>query len=53
MQRGAEVLVRVCAGVKPDEHVVIVTDADRIPIALAVADAVRDADGSPVHIQHR
>ncbi|MEE9274752.1 MAG: hypothetical protein V3V62_05545 [bacterium] len=36
MERGAEILVRDCAGVREGEEVLVVTDAERLPIARAV-----------------
>lgn len=36
MQEGARILVRVCAGVRDSEEVVIVCDEDRLPIAWAL-----------------
>lgn len=51
MQRGAEVLVRTCASVRPGEQVVIVTDAERMSIALALAEAVISADASPAIVE--
>ena len=45
MRKGAEVLVGVCAGVRKDEQVVIVTDRHRLPIAEAVAAAAQDVEG--------
>jgi len=43
MGRGAEVLVRVCAGARDGEAVVIVTDEARLPIARAVEAAATRA----------
>ena len=43
MRRGAEILVRTCANVRPAEDVVIVTDPERLSIARAVADAALEA----------
>jgi leucyl aminopeptidase (aminopeptidase T) len=43
MERGAEVLVRTCAGVRADEIVVIVTDDERLPIAKAIEAAATSA----------
>lgn len=48
MKAGAAVLVRVCAGVEAGEEVVIVCDADRRPIAQAVAESVEEVEGLPV-----
>jgi leucyl aminopeptidase (aminopeptidase T) len=45
MQRGAKVLVETCAGVRSGEHVVIVTDADRVNIAREVAKAATAVGG--------
>jgi leucyl aminopeptidase (aminopeptidase T) len=39
MARGAEVLVRTCAGVESSERVVIIADQERTPIAEAVAES--------------
>ncbi|MBI4661465.1 MAG: hypothetical protein HY735_21805, partial [Verrucomicrobia bacterium] len=36
METGAKILVESCAGVKPGEEVLIVTDEERLPIARAV-----------------
>ena len=30
MERGAKILIKTCAGVRADEHVVIVTDAEHL-----------------------
>lgn len=49
MKRGAEVLVRTCAGVKSAERVVIVADTERAPIAEAVAESARLA-GATVEV---
>ncbi|WP_419942951.1 aminopeptidase [Candidatus Palauibacter sp.] len=43
MRDGAEILVRTCASVQPSEDVVIVTDPERMAIARALADTVRDS----------
>jgi 2,5-dihydroxypyridine 5,6-dioxygenase len=45
MERGAKILVETCAGVRPGEQVVIVTDADRTRIAQAIANSVEAAGG--------
>ncbi len=42
MQPGARILVSTCAVVRPNERVVIVTDADRLKIARAVESAARE-----------
>ena len=48
---GARRVVRVSAGVRPGEHVVIVTDVDRPPdVAAALSAAVIDAGGLPIII---
>ncbi|MBI1725388.1 MAG: aminopeptidase [Candidatus Tectomicrobia bacterium] len=39
METGAKILVESCAGVKPGEEVLIVTDEERLPIARAVRGA--------------
>ena len=48
MKRGAEVLVRVCAGVRSGENVVVVTDDERLPIAQAVQSEAAAAGGRTV-----
>ncbi|MCG8608140.1 aminopeptidase [bacterium] len=48
MQRGAEVLVRTCAGVRTSESVVIVTDPKCLPIAQAVEGASTEVGGETV-----
>lgn len=48
LARGAKVLVKVCAAVKPGETVAIVTDLDRLDIADALARAVIYEDAEPV-----
>ncbi len=45
MKKGAEILVGACAGVKPGEEVVVVTDEERLPIARAVESAAAEAGG--------
>ncbi len=45
MKKGAEILVRNCAGVKPGEKVAVVTDEERLPIAWAVESAAVEAGG--------
>ena len=43
MKDGARILVRTCANVRATENVVIVTDAERMAIARAVADEALEA----------
>ena len=46
---GAHRVVRVSAGVRPGEHVVIVTDVERPPdVATALAAAVSEVGGIPL-----
>ncbi|UCC81519.1 MAG: leucyl aminopeptidase [Gemmatimonadota bacterium] len=45
MEKGAEILVRTCAGVRDGEIVVIVTDEARLRIARAIEVAARAAGG--------
>ena len=45
MERGAKILIETCAGVRADEHVVIVTDAERELIARTIADAATSVGG--------
>ena len=47
MRDGAEILVRSCAGVRPGDQVVVVTDPDLRPIAEALLDAAAGAGGTP------
>lgn len=42
MKEGAEILVRTCANVRAGEDVVVVTDAERMMIAQAVADEIHE-----------
>lgn len=48
MMRGARVAVETCLGVKPRERVLIVTDYDRMSIAMALTAAVEAIGGDPV-----
>lgn len=48
MKRGAEILVRDCAGVRPDESVLVVTDAERSPIGASVQAAAGAAGAEAV-----
>lgn len=48
MARGAHTVVNTCVGVKPGEQVLIVTEAEKISIAKAVAAAVYAAKAEPV-----
>ncbi|MFC7399886.1 aminopeptidase [Chelatococcus sp. GCM10030263] len=48
MMAGAHKIVRVCAGLKPDERVLIVTDPERYRVASALAAAVRDVGPEPL-----
>jgi leucyl aminopeptidase (aminopeptidase T) len=45
MERGAKILIETCAGVRADEHVVIVTDTERELIARTIADAATSVGG--------
>ncbi len=45
MKQGANILVQICAGVRPGEDVVVVTDEERLPIARAVKSAAAEAGG--------
>jgi 2,5-dihydroxypyridine 5,6-dioxygenase len=45
LKRGADILVRDCAGVKEGEDVLIVTDEERLDIAQAVKAAADEAGG--------
>ena len=47
MAKGAHTVVNRCAGVKPGEHVLIVSEASRMPIAECLAEAVCAAGGEP------
>lgn len=47
MKSGAEILVRTCAGVGEGESVVVVTDQERMPIALALADEIEAVGAVP------
>ena len=46
MKKGAEILVRNCARVRPGEKVTVVTDEERLPIARAVESAAVEAGGA-------
>lgn len=48
MRRGADTIVRVCAEVKQQENVLIVTDPKLAHLGAILADAVRDAQAEPV-----
>lgn len=48
MMRGARILAGTCANVRPGESVLIVADAPMMPIAEAVAAAVREREAEPV-----
>lgn len=48
MARGAHTVVNTCVGVKPGEQVLIVTEAEKLPIAKAIAAAVYAAKAEPV-----
>jgi len=47
VKRGAEVLVRTCARVAPGESVVVVTDVERMSIALALVDEIEAVGAVP------
>ena len=47
MKRGAEILVRTCAGVADGESVVVVTDQERMPIALALTEELESVGAMP------
>lgn len=48
MARGAHTVVNTCVGVKPGEQVLIITEAEKLSIAKAVAAAVYAAKAEPV-----
>ena len=48
MARGAYTVANVCLGVKPTEQVLIITEAEKLPIAESVAAAVYAAKADPV-----
>lgn len=48
MMRGAKMAVETCLGVKPKERVLIVTDYDRMSIAMALTAAAEAIGGDPV-----
>ncbi len=47
MSRGANTLVNVCAAVQPEEQVLVVTEAEMLPIAEAVSAAVYAVGAEP------
>jgi leucyl aminopeptidase (aminopeptidase T) len=47
MKRGAEILVRTCAGVADGESVVVVTDQQRMAIAIALTEEIEAAGATP------
>ena len=47
MKRGAEILVRTCAGVADGESVVVVTDQERMAIAVALTDEIEAVGATP------
>lgn len=47
MRRGAEIIVKTCAGVREGENVVIVTDEERLSIAHALENAAREVGATP------
>ncbi len=47
MKRGAEILVRTCAAVVDGESVVVVTDEERMAIAVALTDEVESVGAIP------
>ena len=47
MKRGAEILVRTCAGVADGESVVVVTDQERMAIAVALTDEIEAVGAVP------
>jgi 2,5-dihydroxypyridine 5,6-dioxygenase len=46
--RGARTIVETCAGVKPGESVLILTDTNMVGIAEVLAMAVRERDAEPI-----
>jgi leucyl aminopeptidase (aminopeptidase T) len=48
MIRGARTIVETCAGVKPGESVLIVTDTNMVNIARVLAMAVKERDAEPI-----
>lgn len=50
MARGAWTVANVCLGVKPQEKILIVTEAEKLNIAKAVATAVKAANANPILI---
>lgn len=46
--RGARTIVETCAGVKPGESVLIVTDTNLVGIAEVMAQAVQERDAEPI-----
>jgi leucyl aminopeptidase (aminopeptidase T) len=46
--RGARTIVETCAGVKPGEIVLIITDTNMVEIAEVLAMAVRERDAEPI-----
>ena len=48
MIRGARTIVETCAGVKPGESVLIITDTNMVKIAEVLAMAVRERDAEPI-----
>ena len=46
--RGARIIVETCAGVKPGESVLIVTDTNLVGIAEVMAQAVQERDAEPI-----
>ncbi len=48
MIRGARTIVETCAGVKPGESVLVITDTNMVKIAEVLAMAVRERDAEPI-----
>lgn len=48
MIRGARTIVETCAGIKPGESVLIITDTNMVKIAEVLAMAVRERDAEPI-----
>jgi len=48
MIRGARTIVETCAGVKPGETVLVVTDTNMVKIAEVLAQAVQERDAEPI-----
>jgi hypothetical protein len=49
MSRGADTVVKVCAGVQPEEQVLVVTEAEMMPIAHTYNPLIR---ARPTYARH-